>query len=120
MFSHNLEQKTLDRIIAAKIILAINRTRSAGKCHNILVSTAGGLVLLIEQHITFSFWNRLPNKTQDLSKIKISCVLIVLCHKMLVFPFLTLEQHNTFKESMINWLSNIISSNRSADIPSFI
>ena len=33
---------------------------------------------------------------------------------MLVFPFLTLEQHNTFKESMINRLSNLVNRNRSA------
>ena len=33
---------------------------------------------------------------------------------MLNFPFQTLEQHYTFKESMINWLSNLINLNRSA------
>ena len=33
---------------------------------------------------------------------------------MLVFPFLTLEHHTTFKESMINRLSNLINRNRSA------
>ena len=33
---------------------------------------------------------------------------------MLVFPFLTLEQHTTFKESMINRLSNLINLYRSA------
>ena len=32
---------------------------------------------------------------------------------MLVFRFLTLEQHTTFKESMINRLSNLINRNRS-------
>ena len=31
---------------------------------------------------------------------------------MLLFPFLTLEQHTTFKESMINRLSNLINRNR--------
>ena len=40
--------------------------------------------------------------------------IFVLCHKMLVFPFLTLEQHTTFKESMINRLSNLINRYRSA------
>ena len=33
---------------------------------------------------------------------------------MLVFPFLTLEQYTTFKESMINQLSNLINRNHSA------
>ena len=33
---------------------------------------------------------------------------------MLVSPFLTLEQHTTFKESMINRFSNLINHNRSA------
>ena len=33
---------------------------------------------------------------------------------MLVFPFLTLEHHTTFKESMINRLSNLINHNPSA------
>ena len=37
-----------------------------------------------------------------------------MCYKMLVFPFLTLEQQTTFKESMINRLSNLINRNRSA------
>ena len=66
------------------------------------VRTAGALVfplLMIEQHNTFSFWNRLPNKFQDLLKY---LFFIVLCHKMFVFPFLTLEQHTTVKESMIH------------------
>ena len=39
---------------------------------------------------------------------------IVLCHKMLVFPFLILEQHAAVNESMIIWLSNLINCNRSA------
>ena len=48
------------------------------------VCTTGALVFPSrEQHITFSFWNRLPNKTQDLSKIKISWVLIVYVTKCL-------------------------------------
>ena len=46
--------------------------------------------------------------------VKISCILIVVRHKMLNFPFQTLEQHITFKESMINRLSNLINHNRSA------
>ena len=33
---------------------------------------------------------------------------------MFFFPFLTLEQHTTFKESMINRFSNLINHNRSA------
>ena len=39
---------------------------------------------------------------------------MVIIHKILVFPFLTLEQHTTFRESMINWFSNLINHNRSA------
>ena len=38
-------------------------------------------------------WNSLSNKDQDWS---ISCILSVLCHKMLVFPFLPIEQRVTF------------------------
>ena len=34
---------------------------------------------------------------------------------MLVFPFLTQKQHTTFKESMVNRLSNVINCNRLAD-----
>ena len=80
------------------------------------VSTVGALdfpLLMIEQQNTFSFWNRLPNKSQDLSD-QASCILIESCYKMLVFSFLSLEQHTTFKESMINRLSNLINRNRSA------
>ena len=33
---------------------------------------------------------------------------------MLVFPFLILEQPTPFKESMVNWLSNLSNHNRSA------
>ena len=33
---------------------------------------------------------------------------------MLAFPFLTLKQHTTFKESMINRLSNLMNRNCSA------
>ena len=33
---------------------------------------------------------------------------------MLVFPFLSLEQPTTFKDSMIDQLSNLINRNRSA------
>ena len=78
------------------------------------VRAAGALVfplLMIEQHNTLSFWNRLPNIPRF---VKIYCILIVLCHKMLVFPFLTLEQQAAFKESMINRLSNNINRNRLA------
>ena len=39
------------------------------------------------------FWNSLSNENKDLSKT--CCIFIVLCHKMLVFPFPTLEQHIT-------------------------
>ena len=76
------------------------------------VSTAGALffpLLIKEQHNLLYFWNRLPNKSQDLTYI---LYLIVLCHKTLVFPFLTLEQHTTFKESMNNRFSNLINHNR--------
>ena len=67
-------------------------------------------LLMIEQHITFSFWNRLPNKSQDLSKYHVYSHCFM--SKMLVFPFLTREHHTTFKESMINQLSNLINRNR--------
>ena len=39
---------------------------------------------------------------------------MVIIHKMLVFPFLTLEQPTTFQESIINRLSNLIHRNRPA------
>ena len=45
--------------------------------------------------------------------LKISCIFIVLCHKILFF-FFPAAQHTTFKESMINRLSNLINRNRSA------
>ena len=79
------------------------------------VSIANALVfplLMIDQHNTFSFWKKLPNKSQDLS---IQNILYSQCcmPKNAFFPFLTLEQHTTFKESMINRLSNLINRNRS-------
>ena len=83
-------------------------------CHKMPVSIASALVfplLMIDQHNTFSFGNRLPYKSQDLS---IENILYSHCcmPKKAFFPFLTLEQHTTFKESMINRLSNLINRNR--------
>ena len=79
------------------------------------VSTAGALVfplLMKEQHNTL--WLSGTDYQINPKICQHILYLIVLCHKMLVFPFLALEQHTTFKESMINRLSNLIHRNRSA------
>ena len=67
---------------------------------------------MLEQQNTFFFWNSLSDKSQNLSKYLAFSLFYV--NEMPVFPFLTRGQTTTFKESIINRLSNLIDCNRSA------
>ena len=83
-------------------------------CHKISASTACALVfplLMIEQHNTFSFWNREPNKSQELLK-DLALSLFYVQNACFSFPNSGTAHHfqriNDFR------LSNFITRNRSA------
>ena len=60
--------------------------------------------------IHFVLCHKIPDSSVGALVFPLQHNIFVLCHKMLVFPFLTLEQHTTFKESMINLLSQVLCS----------